>query len=96
MRTFYHDLAPSEKAVESAVGDGVVDDEDVKHCAVKLNSRQLVRSLNFANMQSESTMCCITEGQAMQLHVHLWGDIGDISYVIPVLNDPDEQQAYDE
>ena len=60
---------------------------------MKLNSRQLVRSLNFANMQSESTMCCITEGQAMQLHVHLWGDIGDISYVIPVLNDPDEEEA---
>jgi hypothetical protein len=103
LKTFYHDLAPEEAAggggggggggVGGGAGGAGGAGGGGKRCSVKLNSRQLVRSLNFANMQSESTMCCITEGQAMQLHVHLWGDIGDISYVIPVLNDPDEEET---
>ena len=91
MRTFYHDLEDKTPG-ESQRHASEHDDEREGGCAkrnvsVKLNSRQFVRTLNFANMHSESTVCCITEGQAMQLHVHLWQDIGCISYVIPVLNE---------
>ena len=96
MRTFYQDLenkTPGESEPDGAGdGDGDAGADGSRRrrkrtCSVKLNSRQLVRTLNFAHVHSESTVCCITEGQAMQLHVHLWHDIGAISYVIPVLNE---------
>eukprot|EP00937_MAST-01D_sp_MAST-1D-sp2_P003767 g3767.t1 len=102
MRTYYHDLSVTGEGAGAGAGAGADGQSQSQSqsqggggggggqgaaCAVQLNSKQFVRALSYAHMQSENTVCCITQGQAMQLHVHLWGDVGDISYVIPVLND---------
>lgn len=73
--------------------EGMTDgDEDMRRteeggsacCSIKLDSRKFLSALHFMTMKYDSAICCMIEDSCLVLHVTLAGNVGTLTFYLPM------------